>query len=202
MQRIGLKTSTAVLLVWGLLSTAALAQENRDLPRNDSWATRLEVDGAPNLFKVSDNLFRCAQPTAEGVRRLKETYGIKTVINLRSFHSDRETLGDTGVTYESIPLNAIYPSKEDVARFLKIVTDPNRTPVLVHCQHGADRTGVMCAMYRIIVQGWSKDDAIREMTNGGYGFHAVWVNLIAWVRQANVAEIRRQSGLEQPAAAK
>jgi len=30
-------------------------------------------------------------------------------------------------------------------------------------------TGMMCVVYRVIVQGWSKDDAIEEMTDNGYG---------------------------------
>jgi protein tyrosine/serine phosphatase len=50
----------------------------------------------------------------------------------------------------------------DVVKFLQIVTDPEKVPVFVHCQHGADRTGVMAASYRIIVQGWSKDQALRK----------------------------------------
>ena len=44
-------------------------------------------------------------------------------------------------------------------------------PFFVHCQHGSDRTGVCIAAYRIVVQGWTKQDAIREMTGGNYGFH-------------------------------
>lgn len=40
-------------------------------------------------------------------------------------------------------------------------------------RHGSDRTGTMCALYRIAVQGWSKEDAIREMTAGGFGFHRI-----------------------------
>ena len=36
------------------------------------------------------------------------------------------------------------------------------TPGLVHCMHGADRTGTLRAPYRIAVQGWSKDDPIKD----------------------------------------
>ena len=85
---------------------------------------------------------------------------------------------------------------EEVVRFLKIVTDGERTPAFVHCQRGADRTGTMCAIYRVAVQGWSKDEAIEEMTKGGFGFYSGWKNLIEYIRELDIVEIKRSAGLE------
>lgn len=160
-------------------------------PRPTSWATPIDATGAPNLHRVSNSLYRSAQPSAEGMRNL-ERLGIKTVVNLRSFHSDRNELAGTKLAYEHLWMKAWHPEEKEVVQFLQIVLDEPRTPVLVHCQHGADRTGTLCAAYRIVVQGWSKDDAIREMTEGGYGFHAIWDNLIQWVRDLDVDRIREQ----------
>ena len=67
----------------------------------NKWAERIELPGLPNLHKVSDDLYRSAQPTAEGMQQL-EKLGVKTVINLRSLHSDRDEIKDTGLTYEHI----------------------------------------------------------------------------------------------------
>jgi len=53
----------------------------------------------------------------------------------------------------------------------------------------------MCAIYRIAVQGWSKDKAIQEMTQGGFGFHSVWQNLIKYVKEINIEEIKKKAGL-------
>ena len=122
--------------------------------------------------------------------------GLKTIINLRSFHSDRVEIGETGLAYEHIFMKAWHPEEEDVVRFLKIATDPKRAPVLVHCQHGADRTGALIAVYRIAVQGWSKAEAIREMTEGGFGFHQIWGNLPKWIQQLNIDRIQRQAGIK------
>ncbi|HET8706279.1 MAG TPA: hypothetical protein VFM46_08265, partial [Pseudomonadales bacterium] len=55
------------------------------------------------------------------------------------------------------------------------------------CQHGADRTGVMSAMYRMVEQGWSKQEALDEMINGGYGFHPLWSNIIDYIKQVDIA---------------
>ncbi len=119
------------------------------------WAKPVEKPGVPNLYKVTGQLYRSAQPTAEGMRELKNM-GIKTVVNLRLFHSDRGEIGETELAYEHIPMEVWDADDEEFVRFLKIVTDENRTPVLVHCQHGSDRTGTAVAVYRIAVCGWAR----------------------------------------------
>jgi protein tyrosine/serine phosphatase len=199
----------AVTLVICLLIAAAIALDHdftgeRDrtdpapVARPSRWAERMEVPGAPNFHKVSDDLYRGAQPDEEGFREI-EKLGVKTVVNLRSFHSDRDELEGTGLGYEHIWMKAWHPEDHEVVRFLEIVTDPGKTPVFVHCQHGADRTGTMSAIYRIVIQGWAKEDAIREMTEGGYGFHTVWDNLIDYIEKLD-AEALRES-METNAAA-
>jgi protein tyrosine phosphatase (PTP) superfamily phosphohydrolase (DUF442 family) len=157
---------------------AALASERQ-------WAQQLEVPGVENLHKVSERLYRGAQPTKEGMQQLKEL-GIKTIVNLRSFHSDRGEIGDTGLSYEHIYMKTWHAEDEEVVRFLKIVTDGERTPAFVHCQRGADRTGTMCAIYRVAVQNWRRDEAIEEMTKGGFGFYTKWQNLIDYIRELDL----------------
>ncbi|MDD5707420.1 MAG: tyrosine-protein phosphatase, partial [Kiritimatiellae bacterium] len=103
-------------------------------------------------------------------------------------------IGAMGFGYEHIYMKAWHPERAEVVRFLRIVTDADRVPVLVHCQHGADRTGTMCAMYRVVVQAWSKEEAIREMTLGGFGFHEVWQNLPRWIEDLDVESIRKDVG--------
>ncbi len=168
-----------------------------EMPENKNhirWAESLSLEGVPNFHKVSPTLYRSMQPTAEGMKNLK-AYGIKTVINLRSFHSDRKEIGDTGLAYEHIYMKAWHPEIKEAVRFLKIVTDPKRTSVLVHCQHGADRTGTMCAIYRVAVQGWSKEEALKEMKEGGFGFHDIWVNLPRWFKKLDIESIKKQAGI-------
>jgi len=177
-----------------LLSPFFAAAVNSATNRPASWAQPIELDGVPNLHKVSDNLYRSAQPTPQGMQNLKRM-GIKTVVNLRFFHSDRDDIGDTGLGYEHIYMKAWHPERKDVVRFLQIVTNTKRTPILVHCLHGADRTGTMCALYRIAVQGWTKQKAIQEMTEGGFNFHAVFDNLHEWIEELDVESIKKDTGI-------
>lgn len=190
----------AVYLVqtYGQEMLSLLVSNERDteaaLLTEREWAQRLEVSGVENLHKVSEELYRGAQPGGEGMQQLKK-FGIKTIVNLRSFHSDRGEIGDTGLSYEHFYMKPWHAEDEEVVRFLKIVTDGERTPAFVHCQRGADRTGTMCAIYRIAVQGWSKDEAIAEMTKGGFGFYTRWQNLIDYIRELDIEEIKHNAGL-------
>lgn len=183
----------------------ALPPEQRPL----NWAqpvgkTQLH-QGLPNLFQVSPVLYRSAQPTAEGLNLLNQnlavSYGlpkeIKTVVNLRNNEGDGALVVPTGVRYEQIPFDTWQVKEADVVRFLKIVRNPNNQPVLLHCKHGADRTGMMTAIYRIVEQGWRKQDAIAEMTQGGFGYHPIWSNLIRYIEHMDVADIQRKVTLTQ-----
>jgi protein tyrosine/serine phosphatase len=129
--------------------------------------------------------------------RQLEKLGIKTVVNLRSIHSDTNEIENTGLYYEHIRTLSWNTQDEDVLRFLKIVTDSNNTPVFVHCQFGSDRTGTMCAIYRIVIQGWNKDEAIDEMTNGGFGYHSIFNNLVDYIHDINIDKIRLSAGISQ-----
>lgn len=182
--------STTVLVLLNAAYGGEISIENRPV----QWARPMHVKGVPNLHKVSDSLYRSAQPSAEGMANLK-AIGIETIVNLRSFHSDRDEIGNLGLAYEHIYMKAWHLEEEDAVRFLQIVTNPKRTPVLVHCQHGADRTGTTCALYRVAVQGWKKEEAIREMTQGGFGFHEVWKNIPIWFENLDIEAIKKKAGV-------
>jgi protein tyrosine/serine phosphatase len=159
--------------------------------RPSGWAIPIEKKGLPNFHKISENLYRGAQPTTIGIKQLNDM-GIKTIINLRSFNSDKDEIGSTEIGHENIYMKTWHPEDEDVVRFLTIVMDKTKAPVFVHCQHGADRTGLMCAIYKVAVCGWSKEEAVDEMIYGGYGFHPVWKNLINYFMNLDIEKIKKK----------
>ena len=162
--------------------------------RPSRWAQPVEMEGVAKLYRMTDHVFRSAEPSVKGLQNLKNA-GIKTIVNLRAYHSNREQANKFGFAFEQIYIKTWHLVENEIVRFLQIMTDPARYPVLVHCHHGADRTGTMCAIYRIVLQGWSKKEAIAEMTEGGFGFHTCWVNLIPHIRRLDVDRIRQKAGL-------
>jgi protein tyrosine phosphatase (PTP) superfamily phosphohydrolase (DUF442 family) len=169
------------------------AADSKSDKRPGAAAERIEKSGLPNLHRVSADLFRSAQPTAEGMREIYKL-GVRTVINLRAFHSDKDEIGEVNLAREEIPMKTWRPTEDQVVQFLRIVADKRRGPFLVHCQHGADRTGVMCAVYRVVVEGWTKDEAIREMTREEFGFHTMWGNLPVFLRELDIERVKRRAG--------
>jgi protein tyrosine phosphatase (PTP) superfamily phosphohydrolase (DUF442 family) len=178
-------------------ATSDVGSARKPAARPRWYAEPVARPGLPNLHRVTPRLYRGAQPDAQGMRELAKM-GVKTVVNLRSLHSDRDEIGSLPLSYEHINMKAWHPEDEDVVRFLRIVTDESRGPVFVHCQHGADRTGLLMAVYRIVVQGWPKERAIDEMTHGGFGYHVIWKDLIVYLRALDVERIRREAGLAPP----
>ncbi len=176
-------------------------------PRPAEWATPIATQpGLPNLFRVNANLYRVAQPTREGFMflntktRLSNTdRPIKTVVSLRSSNKDSALEpAHSELRLEHIRFNTWHAEDEDVIRFLRIVSSPALQPVLVHCKHGSDRTGMMIAIYRIAIDGWSKQQAIDEMLRGGYGFHPLWQNLVRYINALDVEAIKNEAARQGP----
>lgn len=164
-------------------------------PKNPQWAQPLADDEIPNFHRVSADLYRGGQPTAEGFRHLA-AQGVHTVINVRRQHSDQELLAGTGLQYVEIPCTAWDANQIDkAAQFLRVLADANRRPVFVHCNFGGDRTGMMVAAYRLAMCGWSKQQAMEEMTAEQFEYHDIWDDLTAFINNADVADLRHRSGL-------
>jgi protein tyrosine/serine phosphatase len=161
--------------------------------RNPSWATPVSLAGVPNLYRVAPNFYRSAQPDQEGFEALVRRCRVRTVISLRAFHSDEPLVKDLGVRLFDFPMHTWHIEPEDVVGALKQLVQSMRSgPTLLHCEHGADRTGLVTALYRLAYQDWSKEAAINELENGNYGFHDVWINIPAYVRETNVAALKHE----------
>ena len=159
--------------------------------REHEWARPVSAPPLENCFRVAEDLYRGAQPTGEGIRRLKQM-GVRTIVNLRRMRTDADEADGAEVRTVDIYVNPAKPREEQVVAFLRIVSDPNCTPVYVHCQRGIDRTGMMCAAYRMLICGWSKQEAIDEMTRGPFGYDAVFVNVPEFLRGLDVEALRRE----------
>jgi protein tyrosine phosphatase (PTP) superfamily phosphohydrolase (DUF442 family) len=158
------------------------------------WAAPVTSTNVTNLYRVEPDLYRSGQPDAGGFRELA-ALGVKTVLDLKSGDGDEGTARGVSLKLFHVPMTAFGLRDNQVLEALRILSDPANRPLVVHCQHGADRTGALMALYRVVVQGWSKEDAIREMDEGGYNHSALFRNLDRYVRTANVEALRKQLGI-------
>ncbi len=198
-----LKTIALIVLMFAFLR-GAYGAESISNSRQADWAHSLQMNGVPNFYKVSDNLYRSGQPaSAEALQSLETSdLHIRTVVDLRWSEFSLDKIRRTGLEYEHIPMIGwpLFPREEQVIKFLRIVNDDERTPILVYCRHGADRTGIMCAVYRVAVQGWTKERALEEMIEGGFGFHGFQDgNVVQWISSLNIDRIKRKARIKEGA---
>ncbi len=137
--------------------------------RHFTIAQRIKQKGLPNLGEVTPALYRGAQPTAEGIETLQKM-GIDIVVDMRAgpHESEEQTVTQRGMRYISIPSACYSPKDDTFAQFLAVVRENPDKKIFVHCQLGADRTGMAVASYRMAEQGWSADQAMREMQVFGF----------------------------------
>jgi len=172
-----------------IVAVSSVAAAGEAPARNERWAQPIALDGVPNLHRLTPTLYRSEQPTALGFRNL-EKMGIRTVINLRAFNSDDDEVRGTSLRTERVKILTWDVDDDHVIDVMRMLQKTENGPFLIHCQHGADRTGLMSAMYRVLEQGWTVDDAVAELTGGGYGYHAMWKNILRYVRSADVDKLR------------
>ncbi|MBU0654296.1 MAG: tyrosine-protein phosphatase [Gammaproteobacteria bacterium] len=184
-----------ILLLFLLLPSAVFAVQPE---RPADWAKPVAAHHLQNFWQVSPLLYRSAQPYVDGFRELPKL-GIGEVLDLRLYHLDVPA-EDIPLTLHRAPLFASSINEEKVISALQVIANAKR-PVLVHCLHGSDRTGLVVAMYRVVCQGWSKQQAIAEMVGGGYGYHSVFENIPDFIEKVDVEAARQEvHGAACPAA--
>ncbi len=133
------------------------------------------LPGIDNAGRVSPCIYRGNQPAGKGYQTLK-SMGIKTVINLRARHTERKEVETAGMKYLEFPLPMTKNvRKERLQEIVRAMSDLSNHPVYVHCALGQDRTGIVVAAYRMDVDGWSFEDAVKEMQS--FGFNDAWIHL-------------------------
>jgi len=156
------ETSIAVLFLFVLLCSGAEAQH-----------TTISGD-LPNFHKVNDVVYRGGQPKPEGIVELKKL-GIATVISLRANaeHAlkERARFESAGIRFLSLPLdNWKRPKVEEIEAIIAQIETVANQPVFVHCKRGADRTGTVIAVYRMVHDGWDAKRAGDEAEEFGIGW--------------------------------
>ena len=162
---------TAAVLAVTLSSQAGPAQTESQAASNSahSPARKLALEGVGNFGEVTPTLYRGGQPKGAGFEALAKM-GVDIVVDVRLSGRDKERreVERDGMQFVAIPWHCLFPKDDPFERFLALLRDNPGKKVFVHCRYGDDRTGMMIAAYRMSVEGWTAEEARKEMEQFGF----------------------------------
>jgi len=124
-------------------------------------------------FHVLDpgRAYRSAQPDPAGLENVISQLGIKTVLNLRGpnpgkpwYDAEAQVCEAMNVTLADHPMSSSHlPSGELLSAIIDTLLTADY-PLLIHCAGGADRSGAVSAIYRMLILGHDRRDALTELS--------------------------------------
>lgn len=147
-----------------------------------AWLNSFFVDHAfvrmihLNFHKVTPTLWRSAQPTPAQLARLAQK-GLKTVVSLRggrrhgSWPLEVDACARHGLTLAEYIVTSRGAPDKDTVLAMDDFFGGLEGPVLIHCKSGADRAGFVSALYLIMREGKSADEALKQLSLRYGHFH-------------------------------
>ena len=115
--------------------------------------------------------YRSAQLDTQELAYYVKKYQIKSILNLRGKNSDRTWYKDevnfslkNNVAHYDIALSAYNTPQAAIVSNLMNIFEHAPRPLLIHCQAGADRSGLVAAMWKVVVDKTSKTEADKQLS--------------------------------------
>ncbi|WP_111428712.1 tyrosine-protein phosphatase [Rhodobacteraceae bacterium DSL-40] len=144
--------------------------------RRNAWIDTIIFDDGfarlawPNLHEIRPGIWRGAQPTPGRIRRLAERHGLKTILNLRgetehgAYLLERAACEDAGIALIDMKLSSRrLPTLEEIRALDEILCRAEK-PLLFHCKSGADRSGLVAALYLLLEGGGTPAEARAQLS--------------------------------------
>ena len=122
------------------------------------------------MHQISEKTYRSNQPFPWQILDDKNKRGIKTIINLRgvrncsSFFLEKETCKKHNIKLINFPVTSRAAPKVETILAAKKLFNEIEYPVIMHCKSGADRAGLMSALYLILHKNISVDEAKKQLS--------------------------------------
>jgi protein tyrosine/serine phosphatase len=122
-----------------------------------------------NLHEIAPGVWRSSQPAPNQIRRYKRL-GIKTILNLRgvrdcgSYRLEAAACAKHGIRLIDFTTQSRGAPAPELVRQAEALFRDIEYPVLLHCKSGADRAGLMSALYLILHEKRPAEEAIRQLS--------------------------------------
>lgn len=140
------------------------------------WAAAPGASAKRFAVVEEGKVYRSGELSARALQRVVERHGIRTVVDLGAYpvgsradareQRAADSLGISRVRLDLFGDGSGDPN--DYLRALRLMSDPDRQPVLVHCGAGTERTGCAVMLYRHIIQGVAYGKAYEEALRAGH----------------------------------
>ena len=199
----------SLILLFGLLFVFGNAPVTRAANGKNAAASvspvKISIAGIANFGQVDAHLYRGAQPESAAYAALR-MLGVDTVVRFnpegQNLAAEKAQVESFGMNFVSLPWSGLgEPTHEQVVSFLALLRDNPDSKIFVHCRVGADRTGVMVAIYRLTFSHWTMEQTLAEMY--AFHYHHLWLpHLQRYVESfpAAVSSHRDLLQFEQPLA--
>jgi protein tyrosine/serine phosphatase len=121
-----------------------------------------------NRHRLGDRAWRSAQPTPRHIRALKRR-GLRTIVNLRgerlcgSYWLEQAVCERKGIKLINFQIRSrAAPTRKEI-KAARDLFQQIEYPMLMHCKSGADRVGLMSALYRFFQEDAPIAEAKREL---------------------------------------
>lgn len=122
-----------------------------------------------NFYALSDKAYRSNHPSPGFIKKLKNKYGVKTIISMRkadkssSYLLEKQACDQFGVTLINHRMSSRkLPKKEMVLKAKELLLEVEY-PILIHCKSGADRAGLMSVFYKHFVEHQPMEEAVKQL---------------------------------------
>lgn len=123
-----------------------------------------------NFYPLSHNAYRSNHPSAAFIKKLKNKYGVKTIISMRkadksgSYLLEKEACEKYGVNLVNHRMSSRKLPKKEMVLKAKTLLNEVEYPILIHCKSGADRAGLMSVFYKHFVEKEPIEQAVSQLS--------------------------------------